>query len=59
MNPDSKNIVKSKTFWTNLIVAGAYPFLPEYLKKPEFIMYALILANIILRKLSHGKVELI
>jgi len=56
---DTKSIVKSKTFWSNLLVAAVYPFLPEALKNPEYMTYFLVVLNIVLRKISHGKVELI
>jgi hypothetical protein len=56
---EAKSILKSKTFWTNLIVAGVYPFLPEAAKNPTYIVYFLIVANVALRKISHGKVELV
>jgi len=56
---DSKNIIKSKVFWTNVIAACVVPFLPESMKNPEYIVYALSAINVVLRLVSKGKVELL
>lgn len=56
---ESKSILKSKTFWSNIIVAVVYPFLPAALKDPQYLTYALVAINIALRAISKGKVELL
>ena len=56
---ESKSIIKSKTFWSNLLMAVVIPFLPEQFKSPEYIGYALAAVNIVLRLISKGKVELV
>ncbi len=55
----SKGILKSKTFWANLLAAAVVPFLPESMKNPEYIVYALSVINVVLRLISKGKVELL
>lgn len=56
---EAKSILKSKTFWANLLAAAAIPFLPEGMKNPEYIGYALAAVNVVLRLISKGKVELV
>lgn len=56
---DSKSILKSKTFWTNVIMAIIVPFLPEALRKPEYIGSAIGAVNILLRLISKDKVQLL
>jgi hypothetical protein len=56
---DKKNILLSKTFWTNVVVAVAYPFLPDAYKNPEYFMYLLSAVNVALRLISKGKVVLL
>ena len=55
---ESKNILKSKTFWINLLTASVVPFLPESMKNPDYIIYAITAINVALRLISKGKVEL-
>lgn len=55
---DYKKILQSKTFWTNVIIACVYPFLPEKLKDPAYLTYALVVVNVILDAISHGKIVL-
>lgn len=56
---EPKKIWYSKTYWANAIVAVVYPFLPESLKNPMYMTYFMIVLNLGLRKISHGKVELV
>lgn len=56
---ESKSILKSKTFWSNILVAVVIPFLPMEFKSPEYVGYALAAVNIVLRLISKGKVELV
>ena len=53
----AKSVLLSKTYWLNLLVAGIYPFLPESLKKPEYMTYFLVLLNLGLRAVTKGKIE--
>jgi hypothetical protein len=56
----AKNILKSKTYWVNVLMAAAFPFLPDDLRpSPEVLAMIFAGVNIVLRKISHGKVELI
>lgn len=56
---ESKKIIQSKTFWANVLAAVVVPFLPEEMKKPEYVVYALSALNIVLRMVTKGKIELI
>lgn len=56
---DTKTILKSKTFWANVLTAVVLPFLPEGLKNPETVGYAITAVNILLRLISKDKVTLI
>lgn len=57
---ESKNIIKSKTFWTNVIMAAVFPFLPESIKPNEMTLMMIFAGiNIALRLISKGKVELV
>jgi len=55
---EAKSILKSKTFWSNLLAAALVPFLPESMKNPEYLVYAITAVNVLLRLISKGKVEL-
>lgn len=59
----SKNILKSKTFWTNAILVLVVPFIPKEFQglasDNEVISVVFLLANTILRLISKDKVHLI
>lgn len=55
---EEKPIYLSKTFWTNVIVAAAYPFMPEEWKNPEYVVYLLAAVNMVLRLMTKEKVSL-
>ena len=58
----NKNIIKSKTFWANILIASVITFLPEHYKKilsnPETLTAIFTLINIGLRLISKDKVSL-
>jgi len=56
---ESKALLKSKTFWVNILSAAVLPFLPDNLKNPEYVGYFFGIVNVILRLVSKGKVELL
>jgi len=56
---EPKSLVKSKTFWLNVLTAAVLPFLPEELRKPEYISGFFVILNVVLRLVSKGKVELL
>lgn len=58
MEPEVKKIWLSKTFWTNVVLAAAIPFLPAEMQKPEYVAYLMAGVNFGLRLISKGKVEL-
>ena len=53
-----KNILLSKTFWVNVIVAVVVPFIPAEYNNPVYIGYAVGALNIALRLISKGQVVL-
>lgn len=56
---ERKKLLKSKTFWINLLSAAIVPFLPDELKKPEYLVYVMSAVNVALRLLTKNKVTLI
>lgn len=57
--PEPRGLVKSKTFWFNVVSAVIVPFLPAELAKPEYIGGFFVILNTVLRLVSKGKVELV
>ena len=62
MNENKKPVYLSKTFWTNVILVVALPFLPESLKSlvssPEALASIFAIINVALRLISKDKVTL-
>ncbi len=62
MNEVKKPIYLSKTFWTNVILVVALPFLPESIKSlvssPEALGSIFAIVNVVLRLVSKDKVTL-
>lgn len=59
---EAKNALKSKTVWSNFIMAGLafYPPAQQFISaNPEIYAMAWAALNTILRLISKGKVELI
>jgi hypothetical protein len=56
----AKSILKSKTFWTNVLMALVVPFLPaSFALSPETLGFVFMGVNIVLRLISKGAVELV
>ena len=61
-NRDGKHLLKSKTFWVNVICICLVPLAPApvkaYLSQPDVVVTLLGVVNLILRLLSTDKVYL-
>jgi hypothetical protein len=53
---NAKTLVQSKTFWVNVVTACVVPFLPEALRKPEYIAGFFSVVNVALRLVTKGKI---